>query len=131
MKNNLLRKMWLLGSMRMDFSLMMWRDCERYHCYTEFVAMTLVLFRSRVIVGPTITGEETNITNQIVRRTVAEPLLCIQLIVCTASRDYLSDAHVRAVSNCSTLTRKQWAAAQRSRIESRALTHGSDREITI
>ena len=64
MDDNFLGKTWLFSSIRIDFSLTTRRDYKKHYYYMRVVTMILILFKSWVIVGPTIIREETNIMNQ-------------------------------------------------------------------
>ena len=81
MNSNFLGETRLLSNIRTDLLLISRRDCEKHYYYTKIVAMTLVLFRSRIIVRPTIMGEGTDVMNQVVMRAAAKLLLCIQSII--------------------------------------------------
>ena len=56
--------------------------------------MTFVLFRTRIIVGPTITGGETDVMNQPAMRAAAEPFLYTQpIMLLGVSREPLLGTH--------------------------------------
>ena len=58
------------------------------------MTMILVLFRTRIIVGPTITGGGADVMNQPAMRAAAEPFLCTQpIMLLGVSREPLLGAH--------------------------------------